>query len=184
MKIILSILVAGVLGCSGSGTDASGLFGEASSSASVGSGGASSVSSSSVGTATTSSSGGSGGASSSSSAMCVPDTCLDLGKNCGVVDDNGCGHKLDCGGCKGDYQACGDAPGQSGVAMGTANVCGGGCTPTQITSSICGMPVSWEIWGCNQAGNTAPLNTPGSFPTDLQGSGSLPSQFWCVPTGK
>ena len=66
--------------------------------------------------------GGSGGGGGGGGGTCRPDTCVELGLNCGEADD-GCGGQLSCGMCEVMGEACG--------AGGTANVCGPGvCTPT------------------------------------------------------
>lgn len=133
--------------------------------------------------------GGSGSSTASTSAVsnsssvasgCDPQSCLDQGKNCGVID-NTCGHKEDCGKCSGDYQVCGDTAGEKGAGNGVSNVCGGGCAVTDIGFNPCGPPNSWAVWGCNEAGAAFPAQ--GSFPmgNEVGHPGTLPTQFWCVP---
>lgn len=63
---------------------------------------------------------------------CTPQTCLDLGAECGITDD-GCGGVLDCGGCDSSdpYVSCGGAPPPSEFGetfQGEMNICDGGCT--------------------------------------------------------
>lgn len=58
--------------------------------------------------------------------VCIPQTCAEMGKNCGTVDD-GCGGMLECGTCAGNEQC------------GPANVCiAVGCANGAITPPGCG----------------------------------------------
>ena len=64
---------------------------------------------------------------------CPAQTCLDLGLECGVVDD-GCGNAIDCGGCNpretcggGDLVLNGDGETNGATETGEENRCGGGC---------------------------------------------------------
>lgn len=174
----ISLMGMFLLGCSG-GTFESGDE-TANVATSNGSGEATSTSSSTSATSTNSTSTGSGGAASSSSSnstgsggACEPKTCLDIDvKSCGNPD-NGCGHKLDCGNCTGDYQECGGSPpnsdGSNGV--GVDNVCGGGCTDIGVGCPNDPMFVV-DLFDCNVKGLVPPK-------ANCESVGMLPTAAWC-----
>lgn len=162
--------------------DTSGLFGgdgptgsTGSTGSTVGSGGSTSTVSVTV---TTTSAGGSVSSTATTSSgqggMCEPQSCLDQGKDCGVID-NACGHKEDCGECSGDYIVCGDAPGMPGG--GAANVCGGGCSDNGFNSGngICPFDPVYviDLFSCNVPGMTAPMANCEAL------DGAMPTAQWC-----
>lgn len=122
-------------------------------------------------------SGGSNASTGSSNSIgsggnCEPQTCLDQGFDCGVAN-NGCGHKLDCGECTGQYQECGQAPpnpdGSNGI--GKDNVCGGGCTDIGMGCPNDPMFVV-DLFDCNVKGSAPPK-------ANCEPVGSLPTAAWC-----
>lgn len=172
-----------LLGCSG--PDSTGLFGGSNSSGTNGNGGGGA---SSVSSAMSSGSGGTTSTSSSvtatgSGGQCNPINCLDVGKNCGCID-NGCGNTIYCGEqvqpncnddiCPGDYQGCGEA---APTMMGVDNVCGGGCTDDGFNSGPGTCPDDpnfyIDVFECNGLGTTSPMAN--CDPLD----GAVPTHVWC-----
>jgi formylglycine-generating enzyme len=87
--------------------------------------------------------GSAGDAGAAGSGACVPTTCEELGKNCGMLTDDGCGAPLDCGTCTAPL-GCGDA--------GVANICG--CVPNAYS---CGGDNGQELRRCSTDGSTTSL---------------------------
>lgn len=166
---ILLVGVLGVLGCGGSPFEAGfapattaeatassatggGDGGEGGGSANVatGTGGEPAVTTSTASTASSSSS-GQGGAGG-----CEPQTCEDLGMNCGPVDD-GCGSAIDCGSCPLSQSCGGD---------GVPHVCGG-CVPQSCEDQLvtCGV-ISDGCGNSLNCGNYDPIVLQ-NYPSNL-----------------
>lgn len=139
-----------------------------------GSGGttSSNVSSSAISSTSTANSSSTSSSSSGFGGNCEPQSCLDQGLDCGVVD-NGCGHKEDCGECTGSYQECGQAPPNpdGSNSIGKDNVCGGGCTDIGMGCPNDPMFVV-DLFDCNVKGSAPPK-------ANCEPVGSLPSAAWC-----
>ncbi len=101
---------------------------------------------------------------------CVPMGCRELGANCGEADD-GCGGKLDCGMCKGDYETCGGG--------GKKNVCGCTAATCDSLSSERGAKVCGTIPdGCG--GPALECGDSCSAPQSC-GGGAAGNQCGCTP---
>ncbi len=114
---------------------------------------------------------------------CTPQSCEDLGFDCGTAE-NGCGGSIECGTCMGEYEECGGAPPNQDntPGAGEANICGGGCTRVKHPA----MPDEWHycqtqnvpngnFYRCTKEGDSPPI--PGCEIAD----GSQVTDLWCCP---
>jgi hypothetical protein len=101
-------------------------------------------------------------------ATCTPTTCAAQGKNCGWIY-SGCATVgwLNCGSCSGG-QICGEG--------GTANVCGGTCTPICNSTNGCESDGCGGVCGTCGAGSTCVYNAICTCP-------SCPAGTQCDPWG-
>ncbi len=112
---------------------------------------------------------------------CTPKTCDQQGLECGEATD-GCGLKLDCGGCdlNNFYLECGGkpAPNSDGTfPPSQPNMCEGGCTRYPAQDANCaGMGKPTKAMLCSKENNTNPPE-PGC---NSQAEVFLPS-VWCCP---
>jgi hypothetical protein len=96
--------------------------------------------------------------------MCLPETCEDLGVECGAVGD-GCGGVMDCGGC-GAPDTCGGGgePGICGSASVPIDASGAwsgsweATTPGIVASGVATMQLAQQ--GATLSGSVSLMNTP------------------------
>lgn len=118
---------------------------------------------------------------------CTPQTCLDLGAECGTVDD-GCGTQIDCGGCGSEnpYVTCGGDGAPSAThepgEEGQPNICNGGCTHAPLFNEHCVNTAQAHVprmWFCSAQNGVSPF--PGC---ELYAApGNEWDDSWCCPIG-
>ena len=112
---------------------------------------------------------------------CEPLDCLNLGAECGLVD-NGCGETIDCGGCgEYPYVTCGGegAPNEFGQAGEPAqeNICNGGCTLLVTSSVDCeNFNHPPKMYACSAILQSPPFDGCEKYSFDEN-----PGNLWCCP---